>query len=54
MDYFTHNARKSEPVKPSQAQPSRVSRDAYQLHVQRFTADQQKTAARLAANLTLA
>jgi len=54
MDYFTHIASKSQP-KPAKPENTlrRDSRDAYQMHGQRFTAEQLANAARLARGLRL-
>ena len=53
MTYAQHNARRFAPVDSKRA-PRRETRDAYQMHEQRYTREQQENAARLAGRLSFA
>jgi hypothetical protein len=54
MTYFDHNASKAAPVNPATEQKRRETRDAYQMHAQRYTREQVATAEQLARGLRFA
>lgn len=51
--YIEYNAARFYPT-DSTAQERKETRDEYQMHTQRYTKEQQETAARLAADLSFA
>lgn len=50
--YAQHNARRAYPVDSKRER--KETRDAYQMHAQRYTREQQENAARLAGRLSFA